>query len=294
MKFLWILLLFSFPALAQQPCTQTEAMNKSFLAQLAAPAGKGTKIAFFPLQDGSQADVDPTLGEAFPFFFHSLLASLGGFAVIHPYLVLNAIEVRGLSNDALFDDDIIAAMAKELGATYAVYGMFQRRPGGHIRTFLKIADLVHGKILGPVIEFETEEGNRFFSVGTDAAKKIIGVTAGKKISPKVPAYDFEAFRYYVKGMDKSRKYQEPDLTISRVWFEKAYSLSYSFTEALAQKARALLMSAFLAQKNGKDVSLEMAELRDVTTKLKGNLPAPEIWLRDSEKALAKASVHCVQ
>ncbi len=228
------------------------------------------RIAIFPFQDGSQLPPDPILEKGFGIALIDLLSSVEKVGVYSPLVIMNTVNTQGLTSADFFSSDKIAAAALALGATHAVSGMFQRQ-GSSLRFFIKILDVSNGKMVGPsgaspsgaspILEFMSEQSERFFTVNTDVAKEVLGAIGKEKIDPKFlgqyvrQAPSFEAFRYYLKGMERSTSYQEVDLGIAKVWFEKATTLSYDFYKAYEEKARVLYMTALIRKQMGEDSSL---------------------------------------
>lgn len=271
---LWLLLfLLTVPsAFPQSPCNTPlplEAINAKYIESLTSAVNKGkTRIAVFPFQDGSQNKIDSTLELAFPALFFYLLDGFSDTKVYPLPVILDILGKKGVASSSYFDDETIAATAKELGATHAVYGMVQSRDQNQIRYFVKVADLEKKSILSPVLEYTSEQGNRFFSIGADSASDILRNIGGKKTKGKSfkgkldPGPSYEAFRYHLKGMEKGRAYNLTDLAVAKIWFDKATSLSYNFTWAFGEKMRVLLMTALLQRQVGKDFSLLLEEARE--------------------------------
>ena len=227
-------------------------------------SGEEIRLAVFPFQDGSLGEVDPTLEKAFALVFYDILHSQPKIGVYHPFLVFNTIASQGLSSADTFADDRVIAAAGELGATHVIYGMFQKK-GTLLRTFVKVADMKTRQPAGQMMEFAAEQSDRFFSVATDTAEAVLktirkqGMNKAslKKFLEESPS--FEAFRYYVKGMEKSHAFQEVNLGVAKVWFEKAAIASYTFQTAYEEMARTLFMLALMQKQTGKDFVLLMNE-----------------------------------
>lgn len=222
------------------------------------------RIAVFPFQDGSLAEADEVMEKGFAYVFSDVLQRIPKVGVFHPFVVLNALQSQGLSSHDYYSADRVASVAASIGATHVVYGMFQRQRE-NLRYFVETAAVTPLARVGTVREFQTHSSERFFSVALDAISEIAGAITGKKIARETlvkiekQTPTFEAFRYYVKGMDKSRTYNEVDLGIAKVWFEKATALSYTYAEAFRELARTLYMTALIYKQMDKDASLLWTE-----------------------------------
>lgn len=222
------------------------------------------RVALFPFQDGSLMDNDPVLSNGFAVILYNILEKIDRMGVYHPFVVFDSLKSQSIVQEEYFSDEKIIPSAATLGATHAVYGMFQKQ-GFQIRFFLKVVDVTNSKNIGGTQEFMTDQSNRFFSVATEAARAILKTIGGIKPSEEAlktfekTSPTFESFRFYVKGMEKSAFYNEVDLGIAKAWFEKSSALSYSFKPAYEEKARTLFMMALLGKQMGKDTSLLWAE-----------------------------------
>lgn len=260
--------LFSTPIGAEETCSP-ESMDSALGNFLKSQtAGREIRLAFLPFQDGSLGERDPTLEKAFPLAFYEILRSQPKIGVIHPLLVFNAVSVSGLTSADLFTDDRAVSAASGLGATHVVFGMFQKK-GALLRYFVKIASSESKQTLGQVTEYAAEQSDRFFAVAADTAQNVLktigrkGVdsVALKKFLERSPS--FEAFRYHVKGMEKSSAFREVDLQVAKVWFEKAAMASYTFKTAYEETARTLLMLALMQKQTGKNFVLLTSEAHQV-------------------------------
>ncbi|MBI2339077.1 MAG: hypothetical protein HYU99_01760 [Deltaproteobacteria bacterium] len=260
--FLLIFTLFSNPVRAQVTCSP-EAMDGALASYLKLQvAGQEIRLAIFPFQDASGGASDPTLEKGFALLFYEILYSQAKIGVIHPFLVFNS--ASALASTDLFADDRIISAAASLGATHAVYGMFQKK-GELLRYFVKVADVNAKQEIGTVMEFAAQQNERFFNVAADAAGTILqrvgrkgaDVKSLKKFQEQGPT--FEAFRYYVKGMEKSGAFREVDLGAAKVWFEKATIASYTFKTAYEEMARTIFMLAAIDKSAGKDPTLMVVE-----------------------------------
>ncbi len=252
------------------------------------------RIAVFPFQDGSLlAEADSVIENGFTYVFSDLLHRIPKVGIFHPFVILNALQSQGLSSNDYYSADKVASLASSIGATHVVYGMFQRQ-GENLRYFVETAQVTPFARMGAVREFQTHQSERFFSVALDAMSEIAGTIMGKKIARQTlvkiekETPTFEAFRYYVKGMDKSRYYNEVDLGIAKVWFEKAGALSYTYRDAFQALARSLYMTALIYKQMNKDASLLWTEgnnaaqqggmIYSSNKKEKATLPSgPERW-----------------
>lgn len=240
-------------------------------------AGQEIRLAIFPFQDGSVSGVDPTLEKGFAIVLYDILRTQPKIGLFHPFLVFNIVASQGITSADYFTDDRMVGAGGSLGATHVVYGMFQKK-GNLLRYFVKVADVKAKQLEEPVMEFAAEQGDRFFPVAADAANAILkgigrkGIDAGtlKKFLEKSPS--FEAFRYYVKGMEKSATFREVDLGVAKVWFEKATIASYTFQTAYEEMARTSFMLALIDKAGGKDPTLTIVEGNQVLER--GRLAAP--------------------
>lgn len=255
-------LVFSSTAYAQPtaPCTstvKTGVMDSLFYQSLAAMHAKNkAKVVILPFYDASQVDFDETLSRFFLYSFYEFIQLHNPKKVLHPYLVLEEIEKRNLPSKALFNKDQALPIAQALGADWLVMGMFQKQPPDQVRFFVHLIPVKNNQ--RPVIlEYTSPLNNRFFSVLTDAYPHFKKVLKLKKRDKKITKTylasrpSFASYRYYVKGMDFARFYDREKLDIAKVWFERAYNLSYRFHLAQTEKIRVLLMSALLRKQKGK-------------------------------------------
>lgn len=240
-------------------------MDQAFFASLTEGIqSQKVRIAFFPFQDGSLLNPDTTLESLFPILYYEMLSSEQQKSGYHPFVTLNAVKAKELKTEELFSDETMPALAKSLGATHAVYGMFQKQTGTDLRYFIKIAHLDQKKPV-KTLEFTVSQGDRFFSAVAEslaAILKEVGVKPAKEANPYLTnAPSFEAIRFYAKGMENSLNYQETNLAIAKVWFEKAFTTSYHFKRALIEKARTLFMQALILRQREMDPTLLLTEAR---------------------------------
>lgn len=264
-----LVLLFYLPsAFAQTPCStppSKQEMDKEFYNALSGWVKKQkVRLAIFPFQDGSRISHDPVLEEGFGIAMFDFLSLSPGMGVYHPFVVQNTVNSERLTSADYFSDEKILKASEQLDATHAIFGMFQKQPGNQLRYFIKIADVGQKKSVGTVLEFVTDEGDRFFESIAEASKKILGAMGEKPAKGFIRKQleenpGFESFRFYVKGMTASNSYDSVSLAIAKVWFEKSASLSYTFKKANQEKARALLMISLIQKQMGKDFSIELGE-----------------------------------
>lgn len=252
-------------AFAGNSTSQTQAMDQAYLSLLKTSTDQNKlKILILPFQDGSQTETDSTLAFGFAVVLSDILNRIELNSAFHPFVGQAVSANLGLSNADLFDESKTREALKNVGATHAVIGMYQRQPGSIIRYFIKIIPADSKLSTSPALEFITDESNRFYSVAVDAATEILGKTSGKKIKPALGDYlarspSFESLRYYVKGMEKSSSYNEIALNTALVWFEKSTQMTYAFLEPYAEKARVLFMLSLLEKNQGKDFALHFGE-----------------------------------
>ncbi|EKD42008.1 MAG: hypothetical protein ACD_73C00392G0001 [uncultured bacterium] len=260
---------FRLVGVKAQPICQTppstETMNQMFMDSLKkTPLENKTRLLVLPFQDGSQLlSADTALSKTFVFSLYDLISPLPQAALYHPYVAFNTTQT--LSNGDLFDENKTVVLAKDLKATHLVLGMFQKNQGNFIRLFIKIIDISTGKPMGAPLEFTLTETDRFFSIMGDVSQTILSVTTGKKPQKNLFTHylsrspSFEAYRFYVKGMEKATGYNPVDLQVAVAWLEKAAALSYGFMDAYAEKKRVLWMSTVYNKQMYKDVSLLLAD-----------------------------------
>lgn len=243
-----------------------------------------TRIAIFPFQDGSQGDLDPVIEKGYAILLYNLLKNTKDVSVYHPFLIFDQLKKNSMTSPDYFNDDKIMQAGKELGATHIVYGMFQKK-GTFLRYFIKVASVEKNQSLGSIQEYSSEQTERFFAVTADAGKNILGSIGKfkrdeeyvKKFLKESPS--FESFRYYIKGMEKSGSYNEVDLGIAKVWFEKSSTLSYAFSGAYEEMARCLFMMALIQKQMGKDASLLWTEGQGVLER--GTLTSKNTFTQNS-------------
>lgn len=265
-----VFLILATPLQAQSVCLTkppTLQMDQLFYDSLKKQIGsQKIRLALFPFYDGSALTPDPTLESGFAIAFYDLLKRNDQLGIFHPYVIFHHVKNSGLVAKDYFDDQKIIDLAKTLGATHAVYGMFQKKMADELRFFVKVVRLTDPP-QSAILEFQALQSDRLFSVIGQASQKISSsVGAGTMSSKFLSSYleqspDFEAFRFYVKGMMSSASYHEVNLSIAAAWFDKASTLSYHFTPALQEKGRSLLMQALIYKQMQKDFSVLMTEAR---------------------------------
>lgn len=268
--------LFGREASGACPPPSSEKMDELFHLWLKKETDSAKiRVAIFPFEDGSQVEQDEVLEWAFPWLFHELLAGGKESSLFHPFLIQKEIEKQGLVSKDFFDEAKMTPVAFSLGATHAVFGLFQKQTDRIVRYFIKIVPLDQKKSPSPILEFTAVEGDRFFSVTEDAAARIAAHAGLKKIDPSIlkkqfdPNPIYEAFRFLVKGFRSSGSYRETELTVSRVWFEKATSTSYTFLRAFDELARASFMLGLIARQSSKNASLFYTEGEEFLSKAGG-------------------------
>lgn len=253
---------------AQTNCQpSSDKMTQLFIDSLKALPESKTKLLFLPFQDTSRLLApEETLSKAFVISGYDLISPFA--AIYHPYVSFQA--TQRLTQEQLFETEQGQKIGKEIGSTHVVMGQFQKHQENSIRVFIKIIDVSSGKALGPPLEFITQESDRFFSVMGDISQTILQLTSTKKISANLfqtylsTSPSFAAFRYYIKGLEKSDEYNLVDLEVAKAWFEKAAAISYGYSDAQAEKKRVLWMLSLYNRQMGKDISLLMTELRQET------------------------------
>ena len=268
-------------------------MDQAFLQSLEEfPPKTKAKLLILPFEDGSQLlTPDTTLANAFLISLYDLLTRNSEIGVFHPSLALNLATQQ--ANPHPFDEAASLNLAKEKKATHLILGLFQKTQKGLIRIFIKVVEVESGKVMGAPLEFELPETDRFFSIMSDAAKSLLQITTGKNSLKKsfknylAATPSFEAFRYYVKGMENSLSYDPINLEIAKAWFEKALALSYQFDEALSEKKRVLWMLSLYNRQMGKDVSLILAQAKADTLShsISKTRLSPERWERAMQLAV---------
>lgn len=233
------------------------------------------RVALFPFEDGSMTDRDEVMEWAFPWLFHELLSGGKGVSLYHPFLIQREIEKQGINFKDFFDESKMTAVATSLGATHTVSGLFQKQTDGIARYFIKIVPLDQKKPPSPILEFEASQGDRFFSVAEDAGSQIAHYAGLSKIDSATlkkrfdPNPNYEAFRFLVKGLRSSGSYRETDLSIARVWFDKATATSYTFLRAFDDLARVSFMLGLIARQSGRNPSLFYTEGEEFLSKAGG-------------------------
>lgn len=223
------------------------------------------RLALFPFEDGIESD--ETFQKLFPLTLYDYLKRSRKAGILHPFLTFKAVVSEGAAlPPQLFAEQTAIEKSKGLSATHALIGMFQKQPGNEVRFFIKVISLKDGKNLGPILEFTSEQGNRFFGLMAEVANAILAHLTGEKInfsSLVSNPPNFEAYRYFVKGMEKSDAYHETNLMVAKVWFEKAMSASFHFKKAASESARALFMLSLLQKQAAKNSSLFFQEANEL-------------------------------
>lgn len=258
---------FSQPIQCSTP-PPSQALDQAFYTDLSQSVSKReVRIAIFPFYDGTQISKDETLQNGFAIAIYDFLRYISNIGVYHPFVVFNVMKQHSLTAENYFSEDSIIPIAKQINATHAVIGMFQNLPENRIRYFIKIVDVQSGKRVGKVLEYLTEKTDRFFSVTSDATRDVLQTLTGKKTKSSIfksylmSAPSFESFRYYIKGMQRSHSYNETNLNVAQVWFQKSYNLSYSFKEVYNEIARLHFMIALIQKQQGKDFSISLEKAR---------------------------------
>lgn len=246
----------------------SETMDQAFYTDLSQSVSKReVRIAIFPFYDGTQISKDETLQNGFAIALYDFLRYISNIGAYHPFVVFNVMKQHSLTAENYFSEEAIIPIAKQINATHAVIGMFQNLPENRIRFFIKIVEVQSGKRVGAVLEYLTEKTDRFFSITSDATRDVLQTLTGKKTKSSIfksyliSAPSFESFRYYIKGMQRSHSYNETDLNVAQVWFQKSYNLSYSFKEVYNEIARLYFMIALIQKQQGKDFSISLEKAR---------------------------------
>lgn len=254
---------------AQIPCTHEPnylAMNQEMMNYFQhSISSQNVRIAIFPFQDQTNSSPDPTLAQGFAVALIDILSKVQRMGIYPSLLTLQSSMASGIPPQNYFVESSMAPLAQSLGATHAIIGMFQKTGPTGLRYFVKIIDVRASRLLSPPQEFASEMTDRFLDAMGDTAKSILKTLNSSKI--KVPSFEkyleqnpsYEAFRYYVKGIEKSLVYNPADLAISRAWFEKATAASYTFNMAYMERIRVLMMLALIDRLQGKDISLLVSE-----------------------------------
>ena len=134
-----------------------------------------------------------------------------------------------------------------------------------MRYFVKIFDVKQKKLVGTILEFTTSEDNIFFATVNEAVGKVAKTMGLGKISKGVQeaylktAPTYEGFRFYIKGMKSSAKYNKTSLEVSNAWFEKASNTGYSFAPTWREWARVHFMLSQIKKQEGLDFFSNYAE-----------------------------------
>lgn len=232
--------------------------------------GQETRVALFPFRDGSAVKhTDEIALTGLQIALYEYLSKVLDYNIIHPFSVWDKLGGYNIPKN-MSDRDLIKK-AKEMGATHLIFGQFQKQTDNKIRYFTRLVYLEntgdHPRI--KTKEYKTEASSSFFTETAGATKDISMWLGGNFINEEITsllintAPTYEAFRYYVKGMMVSHKYDEVQLNIAKSWFEKSFSLSYNFTEALWEKSRILQMIALIKREAGIDPASFLTEANQV-------------------------------
>lgn len=269
---LFIICLLPLKAQAQNICQtppHSNQLNQLFVESLTKiPQKSKTRLLILPFEDGSQlSSPDSALSKAFAVSLYDLLSLIGQIGLFHPTISMNMTK----DSQSLFNETQYVTEAKNLNATHMVVGLFQKQDI-NLRLFIKIIDVNSGKQIDSTREYALLENDRFFSIMADVATDILRITAGTKVNSSlfadylIKSPSFEAYRYYIKGIEKSFSYDPVLLEVAKAWFEKAVMLSYNFSDALLEKKRVLWMLSLYQRQMRKDVSLLLAEANSVSSK----------------------------
>jgi len=257
-------------AVAQSQCRlgpNLSQMNELYYGSLKSLLiKKKIRLAIFPFKNESPTQHNPeTISYGMQLVLNDFLSLSPKIGVFHPFIIWDAMRQQNETARSLSQASM-TQMAKELGATHAIFGLVQDRGRNQLRYFVKVLPLLDTKKGLQILEYETEGGYHFFSTAAAVATDILKITKTRisttllknhvKKSPK-----FVAFRYYVKGMVRSNSYSEIQLSVAKAWLEKAYAHSLNFTSALREKGRVLLMLALIDKEKGKDFTLFVQEAR---------------------------------
>lgn len=213
-------------------------------------------LALMPFFDISNPILDPLLAESMPYAFYDILAThLDN--VYHPYLTQDLLTSLGISGYLLAEKSTAEQVAKALKARFVVYGSVQRTIDNQMRFFITIYDDKTKENIHPVFQFVTDLNDLFFSqlkMGLTTLSKPLSISPSDlKSSQKIPK--LQAFRYYARGMSYAKNYDEAQLNMATVWFEKALKESYyDYPDAAREMARAHYMQALLMKLSGQNPS----------------------------------------
>ena len=232
------------------------AMDETFYSSLQKNTEtKKVTVSIFPFQDGTPGAQNPDLlAHSFSFIFHDLLEAYMDVGILHPFVTMEA--TKDINQESLFDEVVMGDTAATLNTTYALFGLFQKLPQNQVRYFVKIFDVKQKKLVGTILEFTTSEDNIFFATVNEAVGKVAKTMGLGKISKGVQASylktapTYEGFRFYIKGMKSSAKYNKTSLEVSNAWFEKASNTGYSFAPTWREWARVHFMLSQIKNKKG--------------------------------------------
>ena len=164
--FLILFFVAASPLWAQSPCATpppSAEMDRQFYNYLKnLVKDSKVRLAIFPFQDGSQGELDPVIEKGYAVLLYNLIKNTKNVGAYHPFLVFEQLKKNGLTSADYFSDDKIMQAAKDLGATHAVFGMFQKK-GTFLRYFLKVASVEENQSLGLIQEYSSEQTERFFA-----------------------------------------------------------------------------------------------------------------------------------
>jgi len=274
------------------------AMDETFYASLQKNTEtKKVTVSIFPFQDGTPGAQNPDLlAHSFSFIFNDLLEAYMDVGILHPFVTMEA--TKDINQESLFDEVVMGDTAATLNTTYALFGLFQKLPQNQVRYFVKIFDVKQKKLVGTILEFTTSEDNIFFATVNEAVGKVAKTMGLGKISKGVQeaylktAPTYEGFRFYIKGMKSSAKYNKTSLEVSNAWFEKASNTGYSFAPTWREWARVHFMLSQIKKQEGLDFFSNYAEgerLYNLYDKRKKHTPTSLNPARFIEAAKAYAS-----
>lgn len=238
------------------------AMNHSFLSYLKnlAPHQKDT-IAIMPFYDNHAGFPDPRLQHGIPMIIYDLY-SPHNQKILHPFVSFYEAEKMAMVSQELFQMQSAEKMAQSLGTRFVVFGSYQITSHESIKMNINLYDHKTKETLSPVSATESHFNDLFF---TELVKTLQNAfsrhpSATKLKEPQSPLPTLETFLSYAKGIPLSRYYNQTNLELAALWFEKALQQSHQkYEDAALNLSRTWHMLALLKNLHKKDGSLDTAK-----------------------------------
>jgi len=256
----------TLPAWAQscQTVASQEAMSNSFLQYLEDQVQvKKDKIVILPFFDNNLSQQDSVMYHGIPFLIYEMFSSKNP-NVVHPYLSFAAINSLAVVGEKLIDPEVIKQVAKTMNAHFVVFGAYQYSENKTMRVMINLYDAKKTEFLDTALSFDTDVNDAFFDLLRatvfDAFKKLSSHFALRSDDYQAPS--LQAFRFYAQGLPLAMRYDQANLELAAVYFEKALKENFQkYDDAALALARAHFMMALIQKLNGGDFTLHWTQAK---------------------------------